>query len=74
MAAADFAAERFGIGRKTAAVFMLGASIPLSGISFSAFVAKIYPLFGLAGILQLVGTIVYLAGHLTKGRRRKENN
>ena len=74
MAAADFAAERFGIGRKTAAVFMLGASVPLSGISFSAFVSKIYPLFGLAGILQLVGTIVYLAGHLTKGRRRKENN
>ena len=74
MAAADFAAERFGIERKTAAVFMLGASVPLSGISFSAFVSKIYPLFGLAGILQLVGTIVYLAGHLTKGRRRKENN
>ena len=51
---------------------MLGASVPLSGISFSAFVSKIYPLFGLAGILQLVGTIVYLAGYLTKMAPRKK--
>lgn len=60
LAAVDFACENLKTERKRTAAVMLAAAFPLSFVSFSAFVSKIYPLFGLAGILQLTGSVAFL--------------
>lgn len=59
-AAADFACEKLNMRRKTAVCILLLTAFPLSFVSFTDFVSKIYPLFGFAGILQLIGTFTYL--------------
>ena len=59
-AGADFLCDKICLKRKTAVVILILTAFPMSLISFSAFVSKIYPVFGFAGILQLVGTVVFL--------------
>lgn len=60
MAAADFACEKIHIERKMAVFLLILTAFPMSFVSFTDFVSRIYPLFGFAGILQLSATGVYL--------------
>ena len=60
LAASDFARENMTADTKKIMLFMLISAFPISFVSFTAFVSKIYPLFGFAGILQLTGSVIYL--------------
>lgn len=59
MAAADFLQKRFGMGKTRAVLALTTGAAALSAVSFEKFVTVIYPLFGLAGILQLICTLTY---------------
>ncbi len=59
MAAISFVEEKIRIGRLAAVLIITVFAAVLSNVGFSAFVSKIYPIFGFAGVLQLVGTLGY---------------
>lgn len=59
MAAIDFAIEKIHISRERALIMLIVLALLFSFISFSDFVSKVYPLFGIAGVLQLMNTVKY---------------
>ena len=58
VAAVAFAVEKIHINRRKAVALLIVLAAMFSAISFSDFVSKIYPLFGLAGVLQMLNTAV----------------
>ena len=58
IAAVAFAVEKIHINRRRAVTLLIASAAMFSVISFSDFVSKIYPLFGLAGVLQMLNTAV----------------
>lgn len=59
MAAVAFAGKKLKIRKPLAVGLLMAAAVLLSPVSFSAFVSKIYPLFGFAGVIQLLSVLLF---------------
>jgi len=59
MAAIRCISDRLKVSSRTAIYLLVVSAILFSFVSFSDFVSKIYPVFGVAGILQLIYTIKF---------------
>ena len=59
IAAMDFIKSRFELTKMSVVCILSGAAIIFSYVKFSDFVSKVFPIFGLAGILQMLNTIKY---------------
>ncbi|MCD8036618.1 MAG: hypothetical protein LUE88_04445, partial [Clostridiales bacterium] len=59
MAAKAFIEEKTGMRSTASTAVLIGLAAIFSAVSFSDFVSKIYPLFGIAGVIQLFCTLMY---------------
>ena len=60
VAGVDFLKEKTGIGNLKASIIITIGGVVFSQIKFSEFVSTVYPLFGIAGIMQFLGTLLFL--------------
>lgn len=58
-AAVAFLEEKTHIGRIGAVIVLTASAAVFASVSFSDFVSKIYPIFGIAGVLQLLNTLLF---------------
>ncbi len=59
IAATAFLEEKTSIGHNASVGILIVLATVFSTVSFSDFVSKIYPLFGIAGVLQLLNTLLF---------------